>query len=104
MKPMSEKEIERWGRIRARGLRRFVSCETITFGLSSVFARITLYSLEFIQTGKLEISSKDYLGDLFFVPFFVALFGFIRGHLHWIKQEDRYTASRESPELKKADV
>ena len=68
MKRMSEKQIERWGRIRARGLTRFIALETITSALIAVVATIAAYSLEYVRTGKLDFNSKDYLfGPIFTV-------------------------------------
>ena len=102
MKRMSEREIERWGRIRARGLTRFIALETITYALIAVVATIAGYSLEYVRTGKLEFNSKDYLmGPIFTVRF--ALYGFFRAHFRWIKLEDRYEASAESVEAPKVD-
>ena|SRR5438309_1278941 len=98
MKRMSEKEIERWGRIRAKGLTRFIALETITFALIAMVATIGAYSLEYVRTGKLEFSSKDYLMGPIFTVFF-ALYGFFSGHFRWIKQEDRYIASVEPSDL-----
>jgi hypothetical protein len=98
MKRMSEREIQRWGRIRARGLTRFIALETITYGLIAVVATIAGYSLEYVRTGKHEFSSRDYLfGPIFTVVF--ALYRFFRGHFRWIKQEDRYRASVEPVDL-----
>ena len=94
IKRMSEREIERWGRIRARGLTRFTALETITSALIAVVATIAGYSLEYVRTGNHEFSSYDYLfGPIFTVVF--VLGGFFRAHLRWIKQEDRYIASVE---------
>src|SRR5690348_11349807 len=94
MKRMSEREIERWGRIRARGLRRFIALETIIYASIAVVATIAAYSLEYVRTGKLEFSSRDYLFGPIFTIFF-ALYGFFRGHF-------RYRASVESVDLPKA--
>ena len=102
IKRMSEREIERWGRIRAKGLPRFIALETITSALIAVVAIIAGYSLEYVRTGKHEFSSYDYL----FGPIFTAVFalgGFFRGHFRWVKLEDRYEASAESVEVPDAD-
>lgn len=61
MKRMSEREIERWGRIRERGLTRFIALETIAYALIAVVATIGAYSLEYVRTGRLEFTFKDYL-------------------------------------------
>ena len=101
MKRMSEREIERWGRIRARGLRRFIALETIIYASIAVVTTIAAYSLKYVRIGKLEFSSRDYLFGPIFTIFF-ALYGFFRGHFRWIKLEDRYRASVESVDLPKA--
>lgn len=97
MKLMNEKEIERWTRIRARGLQRFIAIETVAYALIPVFATMVWYALKYGWTGKIESSTTDYIRDIF-LPVVFGLWGFFRGHLRWIKQEDRYLASVESVE------
>ena len=81
---------------------RFIALETITFTLIAVVSTIAAYSLEYVRTGKLEFSSRDYLFGPILTIFF-ALYGFFSGHFRWIKLEDRYRASAESVEVPKAD-
>ena len=96
MKQMNEKEIERWERIRARGKTRFIARETITYLLIMVVAIISVHLFNG-ATGKLE-APPGYHTDLH-LPVFFALYGFVRGHYQWIKQEDRYKASAKPVEL-----
>ena len=91
MKRMNEKEIDRWERVRARGRFRFIARETITYLLIIVVARIAMYLFNYVW--KVEVSSTDYHRDLF-LPVIFALYGFVRGHYQWIKQEDRYKAAQ----------
>src|SRR4030095_10538143 len=97
MKRMNEKEIERWERIRANGRARFIARETVTYLLIMVVAIIAVHLFNRV-TGKLEVSSPDYNRDLF-LPVIFALYGFVRGHYQWGKQEDRYKASAKPVEL-----
>jgi hypothetical protein len=76
MKGMSEKEIERWGRIRSRGKRRLIARETIIFALIPVVVTIVWYSLKFLWTGKLELGSIDY-GLRLFTTVVFALWGIL---------------------------
>ena len=96
-KRMSEKEIERWGRTRARGKRAFIVRQTIAFALIPAVAVIVVHSLKSVWTGKLEFGSIDY-GLRLFSSVVFAFWGFIDARLRWKSSEDRYQVSQRQVE------
>lgn len=96
LRRMNEKEIARWGRIRAKGRKPFIARETITFALIPAVSAIVLQSLEFLLRGK--FASRDYTVTLV-TCVALGLWRFFKAHHEWMLQEERYKASAVSTAL-----
>jgi hypothetical protein len=95
---MSQKEIARWEKTRAKGKRRYVIGITIIHGLIQLAAVWLWPSLRFLWIRNRAFDSIDLVERLVLSGVF-AMLGYVRSKSHWESQEVRYSASLEPVEI-----